>query len=164
MTKFEFKKVQGFLILLTLAVFLASLYLQYIAGLHPCALCLMQRLCVFLLLIVMGFRLYTLKRAHFISLLQILLAAAGMFFSLRQLWLQSLPAGEASSCLPGLDILVHYFPWQTVVKALFLGTGECAEVSWTLLGISLAGWGGIYFAIVLFFSLYLYSKTSDSTQ
>ncbi|MFI4963456.1 MAG: disulfide bond formation protein B, partial [Legionellales bacterium] len=143
----------------TLGVLFCSFYLQYIVGLYPCPLCLMQRLCVFLLLILMGLRLGTLRKAHVISLVQVLVAGAGLFFSLRQLWLQSMPAGKAPACLPGLDILMAYFPWQTVAKVLFWGTGECAEVTWAVFGISLAGWGALYFLVMVFFNVLLYMRT-----
>jgi disulfide bond formation protein DsbB len=162
MTKIAYKKVQYFLVLLTLSVFLGSLYLQYIVGLHPCPLCLMQRLCVFLLLLLLGLSLGTIRKAHFVSFLQVLIAGAGLFFSLRQLYLQSMPAGKAPACLPGLDILIKYFPWQTVARVLFWGTGECTEVVWNLLGISLAGWGAIYFSIMILFCLYLFGRTRSS--
>lgn len=145
MRKITYRKIQTFNAMLTLFVLFASFYFQYVVGLTPCPLCIMQRVCVFLLLAVMGLSFRTLKRARIISLLQIIIACAGLYFALRQLWLQSLPAGEAPACMPGLDILIRYFPWQTVLKTLFWGTGDCAEVSWQMLGVSMPGWCALYF-------------------
>lgn len=159
MTKIAFKKIQSFLIIITLIVFFGSLYLQYIVGLEACPLCLMQRLCVFIILVLLSIRLGTLAKAHFISLLQLLIALGGLFFSLRQLWLQSLPVAKAPACLPGLDVLIQYFPWQTVAKELLWGSGQCAEVSWTLFGLSLAAWGAVYFLIMIVFTLFLFLRT-----
>jgi disulfide bond formation protein DsbB len=159
MTKIAYKKVQFFLALVTLLVLFSSFYFQYFLGLHPCPLCLMQRLCVFLLMLLMGVSLVTLKRAHIISLLQIIISLFGLYFSLRQLWLQSLPAGTAPACMPGLDILIHYFPWQSVVHELFWGSADCAEVTWRLWGLTMPGWSALYFLFMALMGLFLALRT-----
>ncbi|KTD68543.1 MULTISPECIES: disulfide bond formation protein B [Legionella] len=159
MTKVTFKKMQTFNAILTVLVLFASFYFQYIDGLVPCPLCIMQRVCVLLLLAVMGLSFRTLKKARLISFLQILIACAGLYFSLRQLWLQSLPAGQAPACMPSLDILMRYLPWQTVVKALFLGTGDCAEANWHLFGISMPGWSAMYFLFMALMGCLLFWQT-----
>lgn len=161
MRKITFKKIQTLNAALTVFVLFASFYFQYIVGLVPCPLCIMQRLCVLLLLAVMGFSFRTLKRARIISFLQIIIACAGLYFSLRQLWLQSLPAGQAPACMPSLDILMRYLPWQTVLKALFLGTGDCAEVTWRLLGVSMPGWCAMYFLYMALMGCFLFWQTSS---
>lgn len=163
MRKHDYKRIQSFLALITFFVLFASFYLQYVKGLHPCPLCLMQRICVFLLLALMGLSLGSLKKARLASLLQIIISSAGLFFSLRQLWLQSLPPGKAPACMPGLDVLIHYFPWQTVAQALFWGSGDCAESSWSLLGISMPGWSAFYFLFMLLTGVMLYLRTRSST-
>ena len=159
MTKLMYRKVQYFLVLITVFVLFFSLYAQYGLGLQPCPLCLMQRTCVFVLLGIMGLSLGTLKRARIISLLQAFVACAGLFFALRQLWLQSLPPGSAPACMPGLNILIHYFPWQDVAKALLWGTGDCAEMTWNFLGISMAGWAALYFLLMAVAGIFLYVRT-----
>lgn len=159
MTKLTYRRIQSFLVLVTLFVLLASFYFQYAAGLQPCPLCLMQRLCVFLLLIVMGLSLGTMRKAHIISLIHVFIACAGLFFSLRHLWLQSLPPGQAPACMPGLDILIQYFPWQDVAKALFWGAGDCAEATWSMWGISMPGWSALYFLFMALSGLFLYFRT-----
>ena len=159
MTKIQYRRVQYLLVLITVFVLFFSLYSQYVLGLQPCPLCLMQRICVFVLLGLMGFTLGTLKRARILSLLQCFIACAGIFFALRQLWLQSLPAGAAPACMPGLDILIKYFPWQEVARALLWGSGDCAEATWSFLGISMAGWSACYFIFMALSTLYLYFRT-----
>lgn len=159
MTKFAYRKIQSFLAMITLLVLLASFYFQYAVGLQPCPLCLMQRICVFLLLGIMGLSLSTMKKAHFVSLLQVLVACAGLYFSLRHLWLQSLPPDQAPACMPGLDVLIRYFPWQTIAHALFWGAGDCAESNWSFLGISMPGWTAIYFLFMAITGLILYFRT-----
>jgi len=162
MNKLTYRRIQKFTVLLTLFVLFASFYFQYVVGLLPCPLCIMQRVCVFLLLGLMGLTLGTLKKAHFVSLLQVVIASAGLYFSLRQLWLQSLPAGKVPVCMPGLDIMIRYFPWKTVMQTLFLGGGDCAEVTWKMLGISMPGWSALYFLFMAVVGLFLYFRTRSS--
>lgn len=163
MKKMTYNRIQTFNAALTLFVLFASFYFQYVVGLNPCPLCMMQRICVFLLLGVMGISFQTLKRAHIISLLQFFISCAGLFFALRQLWLQSLPASQAPACMPGLDVLIRYFPWQTVVKTLFWGSGDCAEVSWRMFGISMPGWCAIYFLFMAIMGIFLFWHTRSNT-
>ncbi|KTD14685.1 disulfide bond formation protein DsbB [Legionella gratiana] len=164
MRKITYRKIQAFNAVLTAVMLFASFYFEYVVGLMPCPLCMMQRICVFLLLAVIGVSFCTLKRAHLISFLQIIIACAGLYFSLRQLWLQSLPEGNAPACMPGLDILIQYFPWQTVVKTLLLGTGDCAEVDWQLLGISMPGWCALYFLFIALTGCFLFWHTRKSSS
>lgn len=159
MTKIQYRRVQYFLVLITVFVLFFSLYAQYVLGLQPCPLCLMQRICVFILMGLMGLTLGSLRRARILSMLECLVACAGLFFSLRQLWLQALPAGSAPACMPGLDILIHYFPWQEVARALFWGTGDCAESTWNFLGLSMAAWAACYFAVMACSCFYLFVQT-----
>lgn len=159
MTKFSYRRTQLFLGLMTFIVLFSSLYFQYVLGYEPCPLCLMQRICVFLLMAIMGLSLATVRKAHFVSLLQIIVACAGLFFSLRHLWLQSLPAGSAPACMPGLNVLIHYFPWQDVAKALFWGAGDCAEKTWSMWSISMPGWSALYFLFMVIAGIYLYYRT-----
>jgi disulfide bond formation protein DsbB len=160
MTKLMYQRIQTFNALLTLIVLFVSFYFQYAQGLVPCPLCIMQRVCVFLLLGVMGLSFRTLSRARFISLMQIIFSLAGLFFALRQLWLQSLPTSQVPACLPGLDILIRYFPWKTILHTLFWGAGDCAEAPWHLWGISMAGWSAIYFVFMFLMGCFLFWKLS----
>jgi disulfide bond formation protein DsbB len=159
MNKLIYKKIQFFLVWITFIVLFASLYFQYFLGLHPCPLCIMQRICVFLLIGLMGLSLGTLKKAHIISLAQIVISCAGLFFAIRQLWLQSMPAGKAPACMPGLDVLIRFFPWQTVARSLFWGSGDCAEVTWSMWGVSMPGWAAIYFLFMAVAGLFLFIRT-----
>jgi disulfide bond formation protein DsbB len=151
MNEKTYRLVQGLLLLLSILVLGAGFYLQYARGLQPCPLCLMQRFCIFLLTLfcLMGACLSMLKRGRMVAILQMLGALGGLFFAGRQLWLQSLPVGQAPACIPDLDVLIRYFPWKDVFHALVWGAGDCAEVTWKLLGLSMAAWGFLYFLMML---------------
>ena len=125
MSKRAYRTFQSLLLLLTMVVLVVTFYFQYVGGLQPCPLCLMQRFCAFLLAMfcLMGMCLSTLKRGRSVAIFQIVFAVAGLFFATRHVWLQSLPADQAPVCLPGLDVLIHYFPLHDVLHSLLWGAG-----------------------------------------
>jgi disulfide bond formation protein DsbB len=42
--------------------------------------------------------------------------------------------------------MVEVFPWQEIMSAMIMGTGECGDVVWTFLGLSIPGWTLVAFA------------------
>ena len=135
------------LIAITAAILLASFYFEFVLGLNPCPLCLMQRLCVMLMLPCTMISYYS-KQEHFLRWalrIQLVVAGAGVFFAGRQVWLQLLPMEQVPVCLPGLKMMMHYLPWHEVVRTLFLGAGDCAETPWKWLGLSMPAWALLYF-------------------
>ncbi len=158
MTKFTYRRWQILLTFVSFFVLASSLYLQFVQGLQPCPLCLMQRLCVILLFLIcfIGVTVRSRRAGKIVAGAQFFVAAWGLFFAGRQLWLQSLPAGQAPSCMPELDVLIHYFPWRDVLRSLFWGTGNCAEISWQWLGLSMPAWAGLYFLFLFIASIYTF--------
>ncbi|MDX1838708.1 disulfide bond formation protein B [Legionella taurinensis] len=138
---------QLLLVFVTLFVLAASFYFQLVKDLTPCPLCLMQRFSVMALLAftMMSWFWGMSRGGKYIAGLIIAFAAAGFYFAARQIWLQSLPPEQTPACLPGLDVLIRYFPWQDVVHALLLGAGDCAEITWSWLGLSMPAWSALYF-------------------
>lgn len=153
---------QAGLALMTTFVLAMSFYFQYVKGMAPCPLCLAQRYCLLILLMLglSGLCLNTVKRGRRVAMLQSLVAAVGLFFAGRQLWLQSSLSDAPAACMPALDVLLKYMPWQEILRAFFWGAGECAEVSWTWMGLSMAAWSAIYFLIMMIASFVLYRLES----
>lgn len=160
MTRRAYRNLQSLLLLSTILILWAALYLQYVGGLQPCPLCLVQRGCAFLfaMFCLIGLCVSVHRWGRVVALLQMLFAVAGLFFASRQLWLQSLPVDQVPSCLPGLDVLIHYFPWHDVLKALLWGAGECAEVTWTLFGFSMPAWAALYFLVMFLTSWFVFFR------
>lgn len=131
------------LALLALVAMLVALYLQHYQGLDPCPLCVFQRVAVIsvgvlaLIAAVHGPQAWG-QRIY--AGLMALSAFAGVVVAGRHVWLQHLPADQVPSCGPGLDFWIAALPWQQVVQQVFQGSGECAKVDWTLLGLSLPMW------------------------
>lgn len=158
MNNLSYQKLQGLLLIATLFVISVSFYLQYKVGLHPCSLCIMQRICIIFFGAFSVASLFvsanSLRRRIVIA--EIFVVMAGLFFTTRQIWLQSLPVDQAPACLPGLDVLINYFPWHEVLLALIWGTGSCAEITWKFMGLSIAAWSVIYFLVMLFITSYIF--------
>jgi len=134
-----------------------ALYFEHIEGLEPCYLCVMQRVMVITtgtiaLLAALhhpaatGIRMY--------GSLTALSALGGGLFSIRQLWLQSLPKDQVPACGPSLDYMMDVFPLFEVVAMLIKGDGSCAEILWSFLGISMPGWVLVAFIGLLVISIY----------
>jgi disulfide bond formation protein DsbB len=118
-------------------------YLQFVEHLEPCPLCISQRVALFLLGIVLliaaihnpaarGIKIY--------SILGALTALGGGSISARHIWIQHLPPNEVPECSPGLEYVFENFPLADTIKLMLSGTGECAKVDWTLLGLSIPQW------------------------
>lgn len=144
-----------------------AFYMEHVMGLEPCPLCMMQRIAVAsvglaaLLAFVVNAQAWG---RYVLAGLVALFATAGMGLSGRQLWLQSLPADQVPACGPGLDYMLEVFPLLEVISIAIRGTGDCAEVQWTFLGLSIPGWTILAFAAMFMAALYtvFYRKsTSD---
>ena len=82
-----------------------------------------------------------------------LAAIAGGAVSLRHIWLQSLPADQVPACGPGLNYMLDVFPLQSVIQEVLAGSGECAEMDWSFLGLSLPAWSLVVFSGLLLVAL-----------
>lgn len=123
-------------------------YLQFVENLEPCPLCISQRIAILLLGIV--FLIAAIhnpaeKGVKIYSILGVLVAAAGGSISIRHIWIQHLPPNEVPECGPGLEYVFENFPLAETIKLMLSGTGECAKVDWTLLGLSIPEWTLISF-------------------
>lgn len=126
-----------------------ALYSQYYGGLLPCPLCSFQRGAfvalglLFLLGAVHGPESVGGRRAY--GVLGALCAATGAAVAGRHVWLQSLPADQVPACGPDLSYMIEAFPLADVLRKVFTGSGECAEVDWTFLGLAMPAWSLLWF-------------------
>ena len=139
-----------------LLILVAVLYFQNHLGLEPCYLCITQR--VFIMSIAAVCTLAALHNpAHsgqkLYAGLSTSLALVGSYFSGKQLWLQSLPDDKVPACGPDLAYMMEAFPFQKMITTVLRGSGECAEVQWSLLGLSIPGWVLVVFAVMIIFQL-----------
>ena len=136
--------------LLNLAGFLAcagmmgfALYAQHVLLLDPCPLCIIQRIATISLGLVfliaaghnpgnVGSKIY--------GVLVTLTAGFGVGVASWHVRLQNMPADDIPSCGPGFEYIVDNFPLSDALGMIFQGSGECAEVVWRLLGLSMPTW------------------------
>jgi len=102
--------------------------------------------------------------SRFYAAIIFLASAAGIWVAGRQVWLQSLPEDEVPLCGPPLEYILEVFPFGDLLSALFIGDGNCAEISWQFLGLSMAGWSCIWFTLFLFLSILLVLKSKSSNS
>ncbi len=127
----------------------AALVLEHAFDLAPCPLCLMQRIWIMITSLVALVGISHNPRLGIYPLLTIIAALIGAGFSARQLWLQHLPSDQVPSCGPGLEYMIEALPFSDVLRAMTLGTGNCAEVVWSFLGLTIPAWALLTFLVML---------------
>jgi len=71
------------------------------------------------------------------ALLQVFTALGGAGVAIRHWYLQANRESMIADCGVGFDYMFENFPLQKAFKLLFRGTGDCAAIDWTLLGLTL---------------------------
>lgn len=118
-------------------------YAQVVLGLEPCPLCIFQRIGVALLgVLFLAAALQNPRRwgARVYGVLQPLAALGTIGIAARHIWIQHQPPGSVAACGATLSYMLQIFPLTAVIRKVFTGSGECAKVTWSLLGISMPGW------------------------
>jgi len=139
------------------ALVVAGLILTAWLDLHPCHLCIFQRLLFMLIaLLALGAGLLRGGLCLVAGILVALAAAGGAPAAAYQSWLQAQPPGSIF-CVGGqpggIERLVEWLGQQ--VSALFLATGFCEEEELLILGWSLANWALVCFVAALALAFWL---------
>lgn len=132
-------------------------YLQHVVGLEPCPMCILQRYAYFAVAVTalagaihgpgrVGARVY----AGLVGLF----ALVGAGTSMRHSYLQRFPE-PSLSCGVELEFLVNNFPLAQALPKIFAGSGECAQVKWRFLGLSIPEWALVGYLLVLCAALWL---------
>jgi len=148
----KYRMVFSLIFLVCAGLLATAFYMEYVMGLEPCPLCWLQRYAfmavgaVSLLAVVhnpaaTGGRIY--------GFLLALFAGTGLALAGRQLWLQSLPPDQVPACGPSVDYMLEVLPWTEVLTTAIRGTGDCAEVVWRFLGLSIPGWTAVFFSLLV---------------
>ena len=155
-TSFRSRFLLGFLACACLIAF--ALYTQFDGGLLPCPLCIFQRVAFAALGVVFlvgglhaprgagGRRTY--------GVLALLASAAGILVAGNHVRLQNLPPDQVPSCGPGLDYMLDAMPIGGVIRTVMTGSGECANVDWAFLGLSMPAWSLVWFMLLAAWAAY----------
>ena len=145
----------GFLACAGLMAF--ALYLQHKLGEDPCPLCIFQRIAVIVLGVIFLIAALHNPQARgnkIYAMLSLATTVTGGAIATRHVWLQHLPKDQVPECGPGLSYMIETQPWLQMFKNVLQGSGECAEVGWTFLRMSIPEWTLICF--VLFAALAIF--------
>jgi protein dithiol:quinone oxidoreductase len=152
----------GLVLLTIIAMLFARLYLQEYLGLAACPLCMTQRvfmvLCGAIALLAAlhnprgwGRRVY--------GALCGLSAIAGAAIAARHVWLQHLPADQVPACGPSLEYMLENLPFGETWSTLLAGDGNCAEIQWTFLGLSIPEQTLVVFSVLILICLWQTLRT-----
>lgn len=127
-----------------------GLVLQHMEHLEPCPMCIIQRyafvLCGLIALVASLHNAQGVGRRIYAALLG-MAAIGGGGVALRQSWIQHFPP-KFADCGPDLSFMIDSFPLAQALPMIFRGTGDCSKVTWSLLGLSIAEWALLWFAVI----------------
>ena len=127
-----------------------ALYVQFGMLMLPCPLCILQRVAfaaMGLVFLVGGLHSPKSRGGRAVyGVLAFLPAAAGAGVAGYHVWLQSLPPSQVPLCSGmGLDYMIESMGLAGALAKVFEGSGECAKVDWTFLGVSMPAWTLVWF-------------------
>lgn len=128
-----------------------ALYAEHILLLTPCPLCVFQRVAVIslgLIFLVAALHNPPAWGSNVYAALVFTAAGAGVGVASWHVWIQNLPADKVPSCGPGLNYMLDAFPLADALKMVFTGSGECADIAWQFLGLSMPAWVVISLVVI----------------
>jgi disulfide bond formation protein DsbB len=128
-----------------------ALYAEHVLGLEACPLCILQRMAfigVGVVLLVAGLHSPAGAFARIYGALGAAVAAVGAGIAGWHVHIQNLPPDQVPACGPGLDYIMDAFPLLEALELVFTGSGECAVVNWSFLGLSMPGWTFIWYVLL----------------
>lgn len=147
-----------------LVIFGFALYLQHIEVIEPCPMCILQRYSfamIALIALVGAIHNPGLIGARVYGTLVLAGALTGAGIASRHSWLQHFPS-PSYSCGADLEYLLDTFPLAKALPAIFSGTGECSEVKWRMLGLSIPEWALTWFVIFAIVALVVIARAKRS--
>ncbi|ALN92679.1 MULTISPECIES: disulfide bond formation protein B [Lysobacter] len=153
---FRIQYLLGFLACAALLAY--AFYLQLYQHLEPCPLCIFQRVAfaalgvVFLIGGLHGPKKPGGRRSY--GVLALLASLAGIAVAGNHVRLQHLPPDQVPACGPGLNYMVEAMPLASVIRKVMTGSGECAAVDWTFLGLAMPAWSLICFIVLALWAAY----------
>ena len=130
-----------------------AVFAQYGQMFEPCPLCIFQRVAMAAVAVVALIGALHSPRSRWgrmvYGLLAFLAAGTGAAIAARHVWLQHLPPDQVPACGPGLAFMMEAMPsYLDVVRKVLQGSGECAEINWTLFGFSMPEWTLLCFVLL----------------
>ncbi len=142
-----------------------GLYVQHVLFIDPCPLCVLQRLAFIWIGVValLAFIHNPGKTGRWVyTSLFVTGGVVGTAIAGRHVWLQNLPQDQVPDCGMGLNYMLETMPFAEVLSEVFHGSGECAEIDWTFLGLSMPNWTLLWFIGLTVATIIVIAKASKA--
>ena len=135
-----------------------ALVIQTKYNLEPCPLCITQRMFFMglgVLFLIGAFVKPASILQKILAALQVLTAMGGAGWAIRHWYLQAHKGEIIADCGVGFDYMFENFPLKKMFTLIFKGTGDCAAIDWTFLGLSLPQLALIIFVVFAAYAVWL---------
>ena len=132
-----------------------ALWIQTQYNLEPCPLCISQRIVFMALGVLFLITALVPNFPRFFAALQVLTALGGAGVAIRHWWIQAHRESMVADCGVGFDYMFENFPLKKALTLVFRGTGDCAAIDWTFLGLTIPQLSLIAFIGFALFAVYL---------
>ena len=149
--KFNSRLIYLAIFLVCAALICFALYLQHSLGLEPCPMCILQRyafIVVGVIALVAAIHNPAVLGRRIYSGLLVVMAATGGGVAIRHVYLEHYPP-KIFDCGADVGFMLESFPLTQALPMIFRGTGDCTKVPWRFLGLSIAEWSLICFALLI---------------
>ena len=152
------KKYYLFSFLFSLFAIIFALYYQYIENYLPCELCIYQRIPYFIIIIISSYAFFingNKNYMYFIGLLffMSLIISITHFGVEQEFWQINSSCSNNTKDFENIDQLKAFLEEVPITK--------CNEITWSMFGISMAGYNVIYSIINILISIYYYKIISN---
>lgn len=154
-TKNQFRLLTLLPFLICSGLIAYALYVEYVQFLMPCNLCILQRvvyIAIGILFLLAAFKPTLYWGRKLTGVLALLVSAVGIAISGRHVWMQGLPADQVPDCGPSLQMMMDSSPLWDVLKKVLSGSGNCADIQWQFIGMSMPTW-----SLIMFIGLFLFT-------
>ena len=143
-----------------------ALFAQYVLGLEACPLCIFQRVAFIaggLVFLLAGLHSPAGTGARAYAAVALAANVAGGGIAARHVYIQNLPADQVPpDCGAGLDYMLDVFGPFEAVRMVLTSAGECADINWQFLGISMPGWALVWFVLLSALAVFAnWARVSD---
>ncbi len=160
-----------FLVFIACASIIGSVvYLQRVVGVSPCPLCWLQRgalIAIAALGLIAAVHAPGRIGVRSYSILILLAALAGAAMAWGQVWLQTAMPDQVIPVIAWFERLLEMFSMSGVIDRLLGDAAFCAEVTWSLFGISLPEWSLLAFvalAVIALYGLFMATAPLPTTE
>lgn len=143
--------------LFTVSMLSIGWILQYLVGLTPCPLCIIQRFFFGFVGVTAAIGWLHGRFTRGYLAVMFVLSLCGGSVALRNVYVERVPQGLATKCIPWLE---SFTDW---IAVLFQTTSDCTVRVWTMLGLSIPEWSLIAFTFLTGTTTWVLSKLSAST-